>query len=203
MVGFMVVHLIGNLQVFFGGGSPGDPAQIDKFATALHANESFVLAARLILLAAVIAHIVTSVKLARANRAARPERYAYKKPVEPKSYAARTMIMSGPIIGAFLTFHILHLTTRTITPNYTHDGHHLYRAIIDSFSQWWLAVIYMVAMLLISLHLRHGVWSMLQTLGANNPKTNRVHKFIGTAFSVVICGGFFIIPLAVLLGIVE
>src|SRR6266581_9558215 len=118
LFGYVVAHLIGNLQIY----SP-DRDQINRYAAFLHDPHSIVplSLARLFLLAAVVWHIVASVQLWNLNRAARPAAYVKKADV-PASYAARTMKWSGPIVGAFVIFHVMHLTVGTVLPLQDVDG---------------------------------------------------------------------------------
>ena len=171
LLGYVVGHLLGNLQIY-----SADPEQINRYAAFLHnpANAVALWGIRAFLLACVVLHIVAAVQLWLQNRAARPVRYVKKDDV-PASYAARTMIWSGPIIGAFLVFHILHLTSGAVVPLKdaggnpdTPDVH--YNVISGFHDHPAIAAFYIFAMALLCLHLYHGVWSMFQSMGASHPR---------------------------------
>jgi len=198
LFGYVVAHLLGNLQIFF-----PDPDQINRYAAFLHnpANVIPLWLARLILLAAVVLHIVASVQLWNLNRAARPARY-YKKDDVPSSYAARTMKWSGPIIAAFVIFHILHLTTGSILP-VREVGPHMPDVrynVISGFQNYGVSAFYIIAMILLCMHLYHGLWSMFQSLGLSHPRYTPVLKKASAIVAILIAVGNISIPLAVIAG---
>ena len=165
LFGYVVGHLAGNLQVYVGA------AQINRYAEFLHSMGIVLWIVRVLLGAAVVLHIVASIQLWMLNHAARPVPY-YKKDDESGSYAARTMKWSGPIIAAFVIFHILHLTTGDVlalarTPE---GGYDVYANLITGFGIWYVSVAYIVAVALLGLHLYHGLWSMFQSMGFSHPR---------------------------------
>jgi succinate dehydrogenase / fumarate reductase cytochrome b subunit len=201
LFGYVVAHLLGNLQIY-----SSSPEQINGYAAFLHnpANVVPLWAVRAFLLAALILHIVASVQLWNQNRAARPLGY-YKKADVPTSYAARTMIWSGPIVAAFVVFHILHLTVGTLglphqdvggNPN-TPDVHY---NVIAGFQNPLVSGFYIFAMILLCMHLYHGLWSLFQSLGLSHPRyTPRLKK--GAAIvAILIAIGNCSIPIAVMAG---
>ena len=171
LVGYVVGHLLGNLQIY-----SSDPEQINRYAAFLHnpANAAALWTVRALLMLCVILHITASVQLWLQNRAARPVRY-YKKDDVPASYAARTMIWSGPIVGAFVIFHVLHLTAGQVLPlrdvgrQPGHAGRALQRDRRVS-RHPAIAAFYILAMVLLCLHLYHGLWSMFQSVGMSHPR---------------------------------
>jgi succinate dehydrogenase / fumarate reductase cytochrome b subunit len=203
LVGYVVAHLLGNLQIY-----SSNPARINAYAAFLH-NPSNALAlwsARAILLLAVILHIIASVQLFAQNRAARPVAY-YKKDDVPSSYAARTMIWSGPIVAAFVIFHVLHLTVGAVLP--TRDVNNnpitpdVRYNVISGFQNYAVSGFYIFAMILLCMHLYHGVWSMFQSLGISHPRyTTKLKKF-AAILAILIAIGNCSIPIAVMAGLLT
>lgn len=197
---YVVGHLVGNLQVFAGDG--GD--RINHYAELLHSTGALLWVVRALLLLAVGLHIVASFQLWALNRAARPVSY-YRKDDVPASYAARTMQWSGPIIAAFIVFHILHLTAGTVLPMATLSGGGMdvYSNIVNGFRIWYVSLAYMVAVSLLGLHLFHGIWSMFQSLGISHPRYTPGIKKFAAVFAIVLTAGYLSIPVAVMAGIVR
>jgi succinate dehydrogenase cytochrome b subunit len=201
LVGYVVAHLLGNLQIY-----SVDPEQINRYAAFLHnpANAGLLWGARTILLAAVILHITASVQLWNQNRHARPIRY-YKKADVPTSYAARTMIWSGPIIAAFVIFHVLHLTVgavvplRELGPNLPDVRYN----VIHGFQNYAISGFYIFAMILLCMHLYHGVWSMFQSMGLSHPRYTPMLKRGAAIVAILIAIGNCSIPIAVMTGLLK
>lgn len=199
LFGFVAGHMLGNLQVFMGREA------MNAYGALLHAEPAILWMVRLVLLAAVGLHIVMSVQLALASREARPVGYQKWTSVK-SSYASRTMIWSGPIIGAFLVYHLLHFTLGLVDPSNfkMENGHPLpYDNVVAGFQNPIVCVAYIIAMGLLMFHLQHGIWSMFQTLGVNRPGLLPKLKAFAVAFSLLLFLGFSSIPVAVLLGIVR
>ena len=201
LVGYVFAHLLGNLQIY-----SSDPEQINRYAAFLHnpTNATALLAARGVLLLAVALHIVAATQLWLQNRAARPIGYV-KKADLPNAYAARTMIWSGPIVGAFVVFHVLHLTAgkivelRELGPNLPDVRYN----VITGFSNPWIAGFYILAMILLCLHLYHGMWSMFQSLGLGHPRYSGLVKKAAAVLAIVVAVGNCSIPIAVLTGLLT
>jgi succinate dehydrogenase / fumarate reductase cytochrome b subunit len=200
LFGYVVGHLLGNLQIY-----SSDPNRINRYAAFLH-NPSNALAlwgVRGFLLLCVVLHIVAATQLWLQNRAARPIGY-YKKDDVPASYAARTMIWSGPIIGAFVIFHVLHLTAGAVVPLQDVNGNPLtpdvHANVIAGFQNPAIAGFYILAMLLLCLHLFHGVWSMFQSVGVSHPRYTPWLKRIAAICALAIAIGNISIPVAALAG---
>ena len=201
LVGYVFAHLLGNLQIY-----SSDAEQINRYAGFLHnpANAAALWAARSVLLVAVALHIVAATQLWLQNRAARPIGYV-KKADLPASYAARTMIWSGPIVGAFVIFHVLHLTAgkvlelRELGPNMPDVRYN----VITGFSNPWVSGFYILAMILLCLHLYHGMWSMFQSLGISHPRYTPVVKKAAAVLAILVAVGNCSIPIAVLTGLLT
>jgi succinate dehydrogenase / fumarate reductase, cytochrome b subunit len=201
LVGYVFAHLLGNLQIY-----SSDAEQINRYAAFLHnpANAAALWAARSVLLLAVVLHVTASIQLWLQNRAARPIGYVKKADV-PTSYAARTMIWSGPIVGAFVIFHVLHLTVgavmplRELGPNLPDVRYN----VIAGFSNEWVAGFYVLAMILLCLHLYHGMWSMFQSMGISHPRYTPIIKKAAAVLAVAVAVGNCSIPIAVLTGLLT
>lgn len=191
---FVLGHMLGNLQVFEG------PAQFNRYAQLLRILPEGLWAVRIILIIMVILHIVAAVQLALRKRAARPIGYAKRKPVG-STYASRTMYWSGPIILAFVIYHLLDLTTGNLNPNFIEGD--VYHNVVASFSNPIVSAWYIFAMVLLALHLRHGVWSMFNSLGLSRPRYTAMLRRAATFFAVLIFLGFISVPIGVLTGVVR
>lgn len=196
LFGYLVAHLLGNLQIY-----TGNPEAINNWAALLHSRPALLWAARFILLLSVVLHIVASYQLWALKRAARPERY-YKKDDVPTAYAARTMLWSGPIIAAFVIFHVLHLTTGSV-PGLEVRELQPYYNVISGFQHPWVSIFYIVAMALLGMHLYHGLWSMFQSLGIAHPRYTPAFKRFAAIFALFISLGNISIPVAVMTGILH
>jgi succinate dehydrogenase / fumarate reductase cytochrome b subunit len=202
LVGYVVAHMLGNLQIY-----SANTNQINVYAAFLHnpANALLLWGARSVLLAAVILHIVAAVQLWLQNRAARPIAYVKKDDV-PASYAARTMIWSGPIVGAFVVFHVLHLTAGkvlTLAPELAPNQPNVRANVIAGFQNYAISGFYIFAMILLCMHLYHGVWSMCQSLGISHPRYTRKLKWASAILAILIAIGNCSIPIAVMTGLLT
>jgi succinate dehydrogenase / fumarate reductase cytochrome b subunit len=203
LFGYVVAHLLGNLQIY-----SSNKDQINIYAAFLHnpANAGLLWGARIVLLAAVVLHILASIQLWNLKRAARPISY-YKKADVPTAYAARTMLWSGPIIAAFVIFHILHLTAGAVpglpAKELAENAPDVRANLVAGFSNPYVSGFYIVAMILLCMHLYHGLWSMLQSLGISPPGYTPALKRGAAIIAVLIAIGNISIPISVLLGLVS
>lgn len=198
LFGYVVGHLAGNLQIY-----SANHDQINHYAAFLHspANVIPLWAIRSLLLAAVILHIISAVQLWRQNNVARPVAYRKKNDV-PTAYAARTMRWSGVIVGLFIIFHILHLTVGSVLPirEVGENAPDVRYNVITGFQNPAVAGFYIVAMILLCMHLYHGLWSMFQSMGLNHPRYTPVLKKGAAIIAILIAIGNISIPVAVLTG---
>jgi len=193
LVGYIVAHMLGNLQIFLG------PERINAYAELLHSAGPLLWTARVVLLAAVGLHILTTLQLWLLKRRARPIRYVKKADV-PSAYAARTMILSGPILGAFVIFHVLHLTTGSAGLPF--EELNVYDNVVRGFRIWYVALAYMAAVTLVGVHIWHGLWSMLHSLGLDDERYRPALERISHAVGVLVAAGYLSIPAAVLTGLI-
>jgi succinate dehydrogenase / fumarate reductase, cytochrome b subunit len=201
LVLYLIAHMIGNLKAFTGResfnhysewirtiGEPAVPAQTTLWII------------RVVLLAAVVAHVWAAVALWRQAKRARPQGYVTKKAVA-QSYASRTMRWGGVIIFFFVIYHILDLTVGAVNPDGTDSTP--YDRLVASFSNPFITAFYVLALILLGMHLRHGIWSATQTLGQSNRRRERTVSAFALVFSTVLIAGFLIVPFSVLFGLVD
>ena len=194
--GFVLVHMLGNLQAYQGAEA------LDAYGKLLRKEPALLWTFRLVLLSAVGLHIWAFIALTRKNLQARPQAYQARKYKE-SSFASRSMIITGPLILLFIIYHILHLTTGTVHPDFQEGA--VYHNLIVGL--WGLrgivGVIYIVAMIMLAFHLWHGVWSMFQTLGAPEDRYRSLGRRFATIFTILVTLGFASVPLAVLTGFLK
>ncbi|HKB70070.1 MAG TPA: succinate dehydrogenase cytochrome b subunit [Thermoanaerobaculia bacterium] len=192
---FIIGHLVGNLLVFAGPGPYNDYSHFLK-----HGIIEILWIVRLVLLVSLVLHVVASIQVSLASRRARPIGYAVKKNIET-TYAARTMIWSGPLLFVYVVYHLMMFTFLTTGPGYSPTD--VYRNVVLSFRDPAISAVYAVAMILLGMHLYHGAWSMVQTLGAGSPKYHPLRRAAAPVFAAAITAGYILIPAAVMLGWVS
>ncbi len=223
LVGFVLGHMAGNLQMFL------HPDWINEYAHKLqHLPYGLLWAVRAVLLAAAVAHVTTAALLVLENRRARPQRYEARASLQA-SFASRTMRYSGVVLLAFIVFHLLHFTVQSVHPEFrsletqlagvgtmhhVYDKlaavgkttvHDVYSMVAHGFSPrfWYISVFYLVAMGLLCLHLMHGISSMFQSLGLRNALWRGRLDRAALVIALVVFAGFASIPLACLAGWIE
>lgn len=207
LFGFVIGHLIGNLQVFL-----GSPEPINRYGAFLQGLGELLWAIRFFLLAMLVLHIVFTIKLRMENRVARAVNYAVTNR-RATSPAARWMLLSGIMVFCFIVYHLLHFTVQTPAVNMIgqnfetlHDAqgrHDVYRMMVLGFSNPLASAFYVVGVALLALHLNHGIMSMGQTLGLNTGKVRPLWEKGGPTISWLIFLGYASIPVAILTGIVK
>ena len=200
LAAYVILHALGNLKGLQGPG--GGDAAIDRYAEFLRTVGDPVLPRngllwiiRALLLGALVLHVVGVSQLIARNRAARPG----PAPVVERTLASRTMAYSGFLLLAFIVFHILQFTTLTIHPTPLEQGT-VYANLYDAFQEWWIVAIYVVMMGVLFLHLRHALWSLLQTMGWEKPNRNPGFRRGATITAVLVSGGFAAIPILFFVG---
>jgi len=201
LFGFIISHLLGNLQLFLG------PEAMNRYAAFLKGTGELLWVARFGLLAMVAIHIWTAISLTLENRRARPIAYAKKNYLEA-SYASRTMHVSGLIVLFYLVYHLLHFTVRNVHPQYGHfidpyGRHDVYSMVVLSFQQPLISIFYIIGNFLLATHLSHGIYSMFQSLGFVGETVRPRLKLFAKVCGYLIFVGFASMPVAVLLGIVK
>lgn len=194
LVGFLFAHLAGNLGVYLG------PRAFNAYAATIKSIPAVLWGARATLLLAVALHIWSAVSLYRRNSSARPVGYIRKQSVV-STYASRTMYWSGPILSAFIVYHLLHFTVgRGGTPFEEGDA---YGNLVAGFQVWFIALFYIVSMAMLCTHLFHGLWSMTQTLGFHHPKYTPRIRSVAKVIAIALFLGFASIPVSVLTGVIK
>ena len=201
LVGFVVLHLLGNLVVFLG------PDALNAYADKLRHMGPLLWLARGGLLATVAVHVWLAVVLTRENQAARPIRYAVARTVQTTP-AARTMMVSGLLLTAFIVYHLLHFTFRVTHPAISHrvdalGRHDVFAMVVFSFQDPVLVVLYVAAMGLLCAHLHHGMASWLQSLGLTNERVLPAIERTGRLTAWLIFLGYSSIPVSILAGLVK
>lgn len=200
LYGYVVLHMWGNLKLFLGATYLNEyAAWLRDVGEPLFPREGLLWIVRVILLASLILHVAAAYQLSRMDLAGRPVAYRTRRDLQA-SYASRTMRWGGVIIGLFVIYHILQLTTGTLHPNFTRD---VFRNVVIAFSIWWVDLVYIVAMAALGLHLYHGVWSAFQSLGLNNSRWNGFFRGLATLSGLALFIGNSSMPLAVLTGVVK
>lgn len=195
LCGFVLGHMVGNLQVYQGA------AKLNHYAEFLQGLGTGLWLVRLVLLACTVLHVTAAYQLWRLKLDARPQPYV-KKAAIATTYAARTMVWSGPIVLAFLIYHLLHFTTGQALGAQFIRGD-VYHNVVAGFTNPAASIFYIIANILLAIHLYHGVWSMFQTVGVNHPRYTPVLKTLAKIYAWAIGLGNVSIPLAVLTGIVK
>ncbi len=207
LVGFVIAHMIGNMQVFI----PDGGEALNAYAAVLQGNKGILWIARLGLIGAIGAHIWSAFKLTRSARSARPVRYK-KRSWFDQRYAVRTMRWGGVILFSFIIYHLLHFTIgmghsevrhcEVINDEFTCFA---YQNVIEGFQGPMgkaVGAFYCLAQVFLGLHLTHGVWSMTRTLGQGNPRFDKPARIAATGIGVVITVGNCSVPLAVMFGLI-
>jgi len=197
LVGFIIAHLTGNLLIFVGREA------LAEYAEGLRKFPALLWILRIGLIAMAIAHVGFTIKLNLENKAARPVSYV-KKNYRRASFASRTMVLSGLTLFAYIVYHLLHFTWRTTDAEIAALGpYEVYDMLIIGFSNPLISLFYIIATVLLGMHLSHGISSVFQTLGINNPKYNKLFRSLGPALGIILSLGFISIPVAVMTGFVT
>lgn len=198
---FLIGHLVGNLQIFAGREA------VNAYAKWLHDHGGLLWTARIGLLVIFVVHLYTAIRLTLQNRAARPEIYRHEDNVQ-STWASRHMLLTGLVVFAYLVFHILHLTLRVVDTGGmgvldTQGRLDVYGMLISGFSHPAVAGAYVVAMILLGIHLWHATASFFQTMGWDQPAVRSLVGWAAPTLAFLIAAGYVVIPVAVWFGIVS
>jgi succinate dehydrogenase / fumarate reductase cytochrome b subunit len=191
---FVVGHMMGNMLLYLG------PEALNAYGHRLHAMPSLLWLVRSGLMVAVGLHVLLGTLLTIGNWRARPTAYSAHR-LLAATYASRTMIWGGLALALFVTYHIMHLTLGTVLPGFIAGD--VYHNVVTGFRNPLVAGVYILAVGALGLHLYHGAWSMLQSVGANHPRYNPLRKALATLAALVLFAGNVSFPLAVLAGLVR
>jgi succinate dehydrogenase / fumarate reductase cytochrome b subunit len=195
---FVLGHMVGNLQAFL----PNGREALDHYGAFLRelVHGTGIWFVRAGLLVMVGAHIWAYLGLTKKSLAARPRSYEVTD-FEEATFASRSMRWTGPVLAAFIVFHLMHLTVGNVHPRFVEGK--VYQNLVTGLAPVPIALFYVLAMGCLAFHLWHGAWSMLQTLGLSHPKYLVARKAFAVFFTVLVTGGFVLVPLAVLAGILK
>jgi succinate dehydrogenase / fumarate reductase cytochrome b subunit len=196
MFGFVVGHMLGNLQMY------ESPEHINAYGHFLHSLGELLWLERGIILLAIALHITATIQLALRSKAARPIGYSRKQAIN-SSYASRTMYWSGPIVLAFIILHLLQFTAGYLHPQAQFVPGDVYHNVVSGFQVWWVSAWYIFAISLLGLHLSHGLWSMFQSVGLAHPRISPLLKIAAKSIALIIVLGYISIPISVLLGFIK
>lgn len=202
-IGYVILHLAGNLQIFAGR------EKINAYSALLHGPAVELLwLARLVLVVALVLHVLMAYQLTRLADAARPTGYHAREP-QVSTWASRSMRWGGVVLLLFIVFHVLHFTTRQVDPagwatRLDAAGRYdIYGNLVASFQIWWVTAIYLVAMVALGLHMWHGVWSVGRSLGVARPSPHPLRRRVAPLLALALWLGFSVVPVAILAGVIR
>ncbi len=195
-VGFVLLHSLGNLLVFRG------PEAINSYSHFLRSTGELLWTLRIVLVVAVILHVIATVQLTVQSRAARPIGYT-RRESQVATIASRTMRWGGALLLVFIVLHILHFTTGTIRPAGMFSSDDVYANVVSSFRVWWVTLFYVFAMVALGLHIFHGAWSSVRSVGVSPPSPQPLHRKISVLIAILVWAAFTAVPVAVFSGIVR
>lgn len=200
LMAYVLLHMLGNLKLYFGRESMNDYADwLRVFGTPAAPETSMLWIVRVVLLLAIVVHIHAAWSLWRTARRSRPEGYASERDWVAADFASRTMRWSGIIVGLFVIYHLADMTFLVANPEPDHAD--VYQSVVSSFQRVPVAALYIVGNLALGLHLYHGAWSLFQSMGWNRPGFNHWRRYFAIAFALVITVGNISFPVAVLTGL--
>ena len=195
-IGFVILHMAGNLLAFRGSEA------INAYAHFLASTGEALWLLRTILIVSVILHVIAAYQLTAQNRAARPIGYQNREP-QVSTWAARTMRWGGVLLLVFIVLHIMQFTNPGWRPQGGFVKADVYSNIVSSFQVWWITLFYVIAMISLGLHLYHGAWSSVRSIGLSQPSPKPLHRTIAMAVAVILWLGFTAVPVAVFAGIIR
>ena len=202
-VGFVLAHMYGNLKAFAGHDAFNEYAEhLREMGEPLLPHAGALWLIRIVLLVSVAIHVWAALTLWRRKERARTVKYVVKKN-KNSTFSSHWMRWGGIALLLFVVWHLLNFTIGKVNPEGgpTDDP---YVLMVDTFQVWWMTLIYLAAMVALAMHLRHGVWSAAQTLGlTNNARARRNANAIGYLLATVIAGGFSLVPIFVLAGVID
>ncbi|MGH7499944.1 MAG: succinate dehydrogenase cytochrome b subunit [Gemmatimonadales bacterium] len=193
---YVIGHMVGNLQLFEGA------ERINAYGRMLHGPLNELLwVVRVVLILALALHVVAAWQLTARDRAARPVAYA-RRVSQVSTLASRTMRWGGVLLLVFIVIHILHFTTGTIRPGGTFTEGDVYDNVLSAFRIPWVTAFYVVSMMALGMHLYHGTWSSIRSLGVAEPSPHPLKRRVALVIAIAVALGFALVPIAVLSGVV-
>lgn len=199
---YVLLHMYGNLKAF------GGKEAFDEYAAHLRTlgepflpYSGFLWMFRAVLILALVAHVYSAFYLWSRAQGARTTRYQMKR-AAAATISARTMRWGGVALLLFIVLHLLQFTTKTIQVGGSFSSP--YQGVVASFQVWWVTLIYVLAMVALGMHLRHGVWSASQTMGlTSTPRARRLANGTAVTIATVVVVGFLLPPLSILVGLIK
>ena len=203
-IGFVLLHMYGNLKAFAGHDAFNDYAHhLRTLGEPMLPHKGALWIIRAVLVLSLVAHVYASVVLWRRARNARTVKYVMKKHTGAIP-ASRLMRVGGLTILVFLVWHLLNFTIGKVNVKNGGSTDDPYNLMVDGFSVWWLTLIYLVAMAMLGAHLHHGFWSACQTLGLTGTERSRaLAKEVAFTLALIISVGFSLVPIFILAGVIE
>jgi succinate dehydrogenase / fumarate reductase, cytochrome b subunit len=197
---FLIAHMLGSLEIFLGKTDYNSYAAWLRNAGApALPNRTLLTAIEVVLVICVLLHMGSAAELALRARRARPVRYAGGRP--PQGYASRTMRTGAILIVIFVIYHLLDLTAGVLNPKGAPGDP--YDNVAADFRNPFVTAFYVICLLVIGLHIRHGAWSALQTLGHSNARRQPAISVFAAVLAVVLIAGFLAVPFGVVTGVVH
>lgn len=209
-IGFVIMHMIGNLKVYLGKVDENGEMVYDidiygeflrDLLVPLAPRTTVLWALRIVLIVAVLLHIHAAYGLTVLNRKARAVKYQSARDYEVANFASRTMRWTGVIVALFILFHLADLTWGWVNPDFVRGE--VYRNLDASLSRWPVALVYIVGNLALGVHLFHGTWSLFQSMGWNNPRFNPWRRGIAAAVAGAVVVGNLSFPIMALAGVID
>ncbi len=201
LLAFVFAHMIGNLKTFLGADDLNHYAHwLRTIGEPVLPYAWFLWIQRVVLLVALVLHVTAAVQLVRRDRKARPVPYVHRRPVRA-TFAVRTMRWGGATLALFVVWHILDFTVGTVNRDFVPGDP--YHNLVADFRVWWVNLIYLAALAMLGLHIQHGFASAARTLGVTSARRERAIKLLGNATAVVIAGGYALVPVAIMTGLVD
>lgn len=199
--GFVLSHMLGNLKIFTGAEGFNHYAEwLREMAAPAFPHSGLLWVLRTVLLVALVLHVHSTITLTAMNRRARPVGYTKRSTVQA-GFSSRTMRWTGVTLLLFIVYHILHMTTGTLHSDFVHGD--VFHNVLVAFGKLWVVAIYVLAAVLVGMHLNHGLWSLFQSLGWNHPKYNPLRRAFAIVFALLIGIGFAIPPLLVFFDVIT
>jgi succinate dehydrogenase / fumarate reductase cytochrome b subunit len=201
MILFLIAHMIGNLHVYRGAESFNDYSHwLRNFGEPAFPPRTLLTVIEVVLVVSVVAHMWSAISLWRQAKRARPVAYVTKKRVQ-QSYASRTVRWGGVILFFFIVWHLLDMTFGAVNPDGTDSTP--YDRLVASFSNVPITLFYVISLVLLGFHLRHGIFAATQTLGQTNKRRERAVNAIAIVFSTLLIAGYLVVPASVVFGLVD
>lgn len=201
LLAFVFAHMVGNLKTFLGADDLNHYAHwLRTIGEPLLPHAGFLWIQRVVLLVALVLHVTAAVQLVKRDRRARPVPYVHRRPVRA-TFAVRTMRWGGATLALFVVWHILDFTVGTVNRDFVPGDP--YHNLVADFQVWWVNLIYLAALAMLGLHIQHGFASAARTLGVTSARRERAIKIFGNATAIVVAGGYALVPVAIMTGLVD